>query len=130
MMMRKISFLVLLGLALVVFGCKSSYHIAQADPESDFFEIKKGQTFEIKFITNASTGYTWIWSNKKSVNTVDSVGDRFVNNAPAGVVGAGVNRYWAFRGVNKGLDTLQFEYCRVFQPNSAIKTRSVIVKVK
>lgn len=128
--MRKISLLVLLGLVLVVSGCKSSYNIAQADPESDLFEIEKGQTFEIKFVTNASTGYTWVWSNKQSVNVVDSVGDRFVNNAPVGMVGASVNRYWAFQGVTKGLDTLQFEYCRLFQPNSTIKTRSVIVKVK
>lgn len=129
-MMRKISLLILLGLVLIVSGCKSNYNIAQTDPESDLFEINKGQTFEIKFVTNASTGYSWVWINKKSVNIVDSVGNRFVNNAPAGVVGASVNRYWAFQGVSKGLDTLQFEYCRLFQPNSTIKTRSVIVKVK
>lgn len=130
MKMNKRILSLLLTAVILMGSCNSSRNLTQNLPESDCFEIKKGDTFEIKFVTNASTGYTWVWSNNEAVQVVDSVGDRYVNNAPPGVAGASVNRYWAFQGVKKGTDTLKFEYCRLFQPNSTIKTRNVIVKVK
>lgn len=94
------------------------------------FEIRKGEVFEIKLVTNASTGFIWEWVNKNEITIVDSVGVRTVDNNPEGYVGGSVDRYWQFKGVEKGTDTLKFEYCRPWNKEEVVRRQTVVVVVK
>ncbi|MEG1555139.1 MAG: protease inhibitor I42 family protein [Bacteroidales bacterium] len=117
-------FLLLLG------ACKSSKKTTGLDSQKDLFEIKVGQTFEIEFITNASTGYSWEWGNQKEVSVVESGESRYVNMAPKEMMGASSKRYWSFKGVRKGEAILKFEYKRPWENEKPVKTREVKVIVK
>lgn len=125
--MRKVIYLGVIVLLLV--SCKAQQKLVSVDTETNEVTLKKGQSCEIEFITNASTGYWWQWVNEKDVNVVKSSGDRYVNNAPKGMVGASSHRYWKFDAIEKGTQTLQFVYARDKIEN-AIRTRNVTITVK
>ena len=92
-------------------------------------EVKKGQSFEIEFITNASTGFWWQLVNENEINIVKSVGDRYTSDAPQGMVGASSHRFWKFEAVQKGTQTLHFVYARD-KVDEAVRTRDVTITVK
>ena len=97
--------------------------------DTDEVTMKVGETCEIEFVTNASTGFWWQWTNKPINSIVDSVGERYVNNAPKGMVGAPSKRYWKFMAVKKGTQTLTFVYARA-NISEAVKIRNVVITVE
>jgi predicted secreted protein len=125
--MRKVIYLGAIVLLLV--SCKAQQKLVAVDTETNEVSLKKGQSCEIEFITNASTGYWWQWLNEKDVNIVISTGDRYVSNAPKGMVGASSHRYWKFDAVQKGTQTLHFVYARD-NTNNPARTRDVTITVK
>ncbi len=129
-MKRKIIFPVILLLALVAMGCKTQQMSVKNDPKGDHFCVKKGETFEIHFIANASTGRTWQYINKNEVTIVDSVSQRVVNNAPEGMVGKSVDLYLTFEAKEKGCDTLIFKNSRVFDSKDEGVVVTKIVHVR
>ena len=110
-------------------GCSSQKKLVTVDKNTDAVELKKGQSCEIVFTTNASTGFWWQWVNAGEVTVVDSVGDRYHSNAPEGMVGASSTRYWKFTAKKKGTQTLKFAYARQ-NIDEAIRTREVTITVK
>lgn len=125
--MRKVIYLGVIVLLLV--SCKAQQKLVSIDTETNEVTLKKGQSCEIEFITNASTGYWWQWVNEKDVNIVKSSGDRYVSNAPKGMVGTSSHRYWKFDAVEKGSQTLHFVYARD-KIDNAVRTRDVTITVK
>ncbi len=67
--------------------------------------------------------------NENEVNVVKSAGDRYVSNAPKGMVGAPSIRYWKFEAMQKGTQTLHFVYARD-NVNEPVRTRDVTITVK
>ncbi|MBO4489014.1 MAG: protease inhibitor I42 family protein [Bacteroidales bacterium] len=126
--MKKILFLGALFLMMV--GCKSQKEMVSLDKQTNEVTLKKGQTVEIAFTTNASLGYWWTLANKDEITVVDSVDNRYERTAPEGMVGAASNRYWKFQAVKKGTETLHFVYARDKVEETTIKTRDVVVTVK
>lgn len=110
-------------------GCRAQKDLLSVDKGTNEFVLSKGQSCEIEFITNASTGYWWQLINEKEVDIVKSVGDRYVNNAPEGMVGASSHRFWKFEAVKKGTQTLHFVYARN-NVDEAVRTRDVTITVK
>lgn len=110
-------------------GCQAQKGLVSVDKETNEIVLSKGQSCEIEFITNASTGYWWQLVNENEVNIVKSVGDRYVSNAPKGMVGASSHRFWKFEAVEKGTQTLHFVYARD-KVDEAIRTRDVTITVK
>lgn len=110
-------------------GCHAQKKLVSVDKETNEIVLSKGQSCEIEFITNASTGYWWQLINESEVNIVKSVGDRYVSNAPKGMVGASSHRFWKFEAVEKGTQTLHFVYARD-KVDEAIRTRDVTITVK
>ena len=125
--MRKVVYLGVVILLLV--SCKAQQKLVSVDTETNEVSLKKGQSCEIEFITNASTGFWWQWVNEKDVNIVISAGDRYVSNAPKGMVGASSHRFWKFDAVQKGTQTLHFVYARD-NINQPARTRDVTITVK
>lgn len=125
--MRKVVYLGVVILLLV--SCKAQQKLVSVDTETNEVTLKNGQSCEIEFITNASTGFWWQWLNEKDVNIVTSAGDRYVSNAPKGMVGASSHRYWKFDAVQKGTQTLHFVYARD-NVGQAARTRDVTITVK
>ena len=110
-------------------GCKAQKGLVSVDKETNEIVLSKGQSCEIEFITNASTGYWWQLVNENEVNIVKSVGDRYVSTAPEGMVGASSHRFWKFEAVEKGTQTLHFVYARG-NVDEAIRKRDVTITVK
>ena len=110
-------------------GCQAQKKLVSVDKETNEIVLSKGQSCEIEFITNASTGFWWQLDNENEVNIVKSVGDRYVSNAPEGMVGASSHRFWKFEAVEKGTQTLHFVYARD-KVDEAIRTRDVTITVK
>lgn len=129
-MKRKIIFPIVLLLAMLAIGCKTQQMSVKNDPKGDHFCVKKGETFEIHFIANASTGRTWQYINKNEVSIVDSVSQRVVNNAPEGMVGKSVDLYITFEAKKEGCDTLIFKNSRVFDPKDEGVVITKIVHVR
>ncbi|MDR2979774.1 MAG: protease inhibitor I42 family protein [Bacteroidales bacterium] len=111
-------------------ACGTMKNSISSNPDGNYFEIKKGETFEIQLVTNASTGFMWTWVNKTDVSIVDSVGIRTENPHPEGYLGGSVSRYWQFQGVQKGTDTLKFDYHRPWNNEEVARQRTITVKVK
>lgn len=110
-------------------GCHAQKKLVSIDKETNEIVLSKGQSCEIEFITNASTGYWWQLINENEVDIVKSVGDRYESNAPKGMVGASSHRFWKFEAVKKGTQTLHFVYARD-KVDEAIRTRDVTITVK
>ena len=110
-------------------GCQAQKKLVAIDKETNEVELKKGQSCEIEFITNASTGFWWQLVNENEINIVKSAGDRYTSDAPMGMVGASSHRFWKFEAVEKGTQTLHFVYARG-DVNEPVKTRDVTITVK
>ena len=125
--MRKVVYLGVVILLLV--SCKAQQKLISVDKDTNEILMKKGQSCEIEFITNASTGFWWQLVNENEINIVKSSGDRYESNAPKGMVGASSHRYWKFDAVQKGSQTLRFVYARD-NIEQAARTRNVTITVK
>ena len=110
-------------------GCQAQKKLVAVDRETNEITLKQGQSCEIEFITNASTGFWWQLLNEEEINIVKSAGDRYTSDAPKGMIGASSHRFWKFDAVEKGTQTLHFVYARdkVDQP---ARTRDVTITVK
>lgn len=116
-------------LIMMMTSCASQKRIVALDKETNEVELKQGQSCEIEFRTNASTGFWWQLVNSDEITVVDSVDKRYESNAPKGMVGASSNLFWKFTAVEKGTQTLHFVYARD-KVNEAIKTRDVTITVQ
>ena len=97
--------------------------------ETNEVTVKKGQSFEIEFLTNASTGFWWQLTNEPELTVVTPQDRRYESSAPVGMVGASSNLFWKFEAKEKGKQTLKFVYARDNQ-DEAIRTREVTITVK
>jgi inhibitor of cysteine peptidase len=117
--------LAIIVLTISLFSCNTQKGI-KAD-----YEVRKNETFEVSLKANPSTGYSWKWIKDNSSKTVDSINSLYVQDkAEPSLTGIGGNEIWKFRGKEKGVYTLIFEYCRSWEPNSTVETKKIIVKIK
>lgn len=110
-------------------GCRAQKELVSIDKETNEVVLSTGQSCEIEFVTNASTGYHWELVNENEINIVKNAGNRYVNTAPKEILGASCLRFWKFEAVEKGTQTLHFAYMRG-NVDEAIRTRKVTITVK
>lgn len=112
-------------LTISLFSCNT-----QKDVKADY-NVSKNEVFQISLKSNPTTGYSWKWIKIQSSSILDSVSTTYVpTKMEEGIVGSGGNEIWEFKGKETGVDTLKFEYCRSWEPNSTVETKKIIVKVK
>ena len=112
-------------LAIALFSCNTQKNI-KAD-----YEISKNGILEISLKSNPSTGYSWKWIKNKSSNLIDSINTTYIPiKVKEEIVGSGGNEIWKFKGNEKGIDTLEFEYKRSWDKNSTIETKKFVVVIK
>lgn len=110
--MKKVKFLVPF---IILFSCNSP----------------KNKTFEVSLPSNSTTGYSWKWINKNPTSFVDTISKTYIaTKYKEEIAGSGGNEIWKFRVNAVGIDTLKFEYCRSWEPNSTIETKKFIIKIK
>ena len=97
--MRKIVYLG--AVILLLASCKAQEKLVSVDKETNEVSLKKGQSCEIEFITNASTGFWWQLVNENEINIVKSAGNRYTSDAPKGMIGASSHRFWKFDAIQK-----------------------------
>ena len=99
-------------------------------PASDF-NLAKNETFKINLASNPTTGYSWKWTNKSDINIVDTLKvDYVMNNTDPNIVGGGGTEIWNFKAIKSGTKILKFEYCRSWENNSTVETKTFVVNVK
>lgn len=116
-------------LLCIVASCQSQKKLVSLNKETNDVVLKKGQSCEIQFRTNASTGFWWQLINSDEITVVDSVAKRYESNAPAGMVGASSELFWKFTAKEKGTQTLKFVYARQ-DSSKPQRTRDVTITVK
>ncbi len=94
-----------------------------------FDTLLKGDSFQIELTSNPTTGYSWKWVNRKSVSIVDTIGYKYLPDS-LGLVGSGGKEIWLFKGIKIGVDSLCFEYNRVWEANSTVNTKTIYVRIK
>lgn len=115
---------VIIILAILLFSCNPQKRI-KAD-----YEVVKNTVFELKLKSNPTTGYSWKWIKNKN-SRMDSINSVYLQDASApGMTGVGGYEIWKFKGKERGVDTLTFEYCRPWEPKSIVETKKIIVIIK
>ncbi len=110
--------------AILLFSCNTQKGI-KAD-----HEVVKNTVFEIKLKSNPTTGYSWKWIKNKD-SRIDSIHSVYLQDASSpGMTGVGGDEIWKFKGNERGLDSLTFEYCRPWDPKSVVETKKIIVIIK
>jgi predicted secreted protein len=130
--------LLLCAVACLLMCCTTTRQVAVQNTENQeneppieqqSFTIKKGETFEISMLTNASIGMRWEWVNSAEVRNVDSTAIRFERIGESDMVGSASRMYWSFTGIKKGTSTLQLEYGRFFSNSPRIVAKIMKIKV-
>jgi len=93
------------------------------------YEISVNESLQIRLGSNASTGYSWQWTNKQSVDIVDTSGCTYIPDNPISF-GSGGIELWKFKGIKKGKTTVKLEYGRPWDANSIVETKEIVIKVK
>lgn len=113
----------------LLFACKTVLPEQPTNTTGDNYTVKKGDCFDITFTANASLGMAWFWKNKDAVTIVDSTNVRYHQQHPE-LIGSSSTLFWTFRGMERGTDTLLFEFCPVYEQQTMVKQRKVVVTVK
>ena len=113
---------ILFAISFLVVTCTKDNH-------ANFRKISVGDTLQLQFESNSSTGYSWKWCNSKEVDIVDSANFVYVSSKPERIGGGGIET-WTFKGIKTGIDTLHFEYCQVWDSTSTVEEKDIVVKVK
>ena len=125
--MKKVMYLCLL--ICIMAGCQSQKKLVSVNKETNEVELKVGQSCEIQFRTNASTGFWWQIANADEITVVESGDKRYESNAPEGMVGASSELFWKFTAKEKGTQTIKFVYARQ-DIDKPVRTRDVVITVK
>jgi inhibitor of cysteine peptidase len=99
------------------------------DNKNNYHKIAVGDTLQLQFESNSSTGYSWKWCNYKEVDIVDSVNFVYISSKPERIGGGGIET-WTFKGIKSGIKTLHFEYSQVWDSTSTVEEKDIVVKVK
>ncbi len=103
--------------------------MVQVSESQENIEVKNGQEFTIKMVSNPSTGYTWSVSDSYDKNIVEKVSNTF-KASDSGMSGAPGEDSWVFKGVGKGSTKLEFKYARSWEASSSDKNKTFSVTVK
>lgn len=122
--------IILAALMLITtLGAANAQKSKVSDPKP-YYEIRKGGTITFKLLEHTGGGYLWQWKNRTQVNVVDSIGGTRWSESNSRKYGAPIYTIWKFRAVRSGIDTLRFEELRVFQKNSTINTKEIVIRVR
>ncbi len=91
--------------------------------------ITKGQEFTIRFVSNASTGYSWKVGESYDKNIINLVGNEY-KNSNSEMVGAPGEELWTFKGINKGKTKLNFSYARSWKSSNPLNVKIFNITVK
>lgn len=131
--MKKL-FLILATFSFLFSGCckickennnnKKENIITNAD-----YSINTGQVVTIELKSNPTTGYSWNWTNRDAVKNVDTIGWKYLSES--NLMGGGGKDFWSFKGLKKGIDTIQIDYKRVWEKDiPPVETKKIIIEVK
>ena len=103
----------------------AKYHFTNADEK---VSVKKGQTFELEFPFNVSSGPTqwWILENEKDIDIVEKIGDRYQSNVPIEMSGGGGTMFFKYKAVKEGTQTMRWT---IGKGTYAEKTRTIGISV-
>jgi predicted secreted protein len=108
-------------LSMYAFGCKSNKpatgkRVVQTqlnedgNPENSIYEVKAGDTVEVRLKKNPSYRLHYLLLNEKQLRHTRFLGERYISKQKGEIPmpGAGGIAVYSFRAVDKGSDTLRF----------------------
>ena len=121
--------LIIYLIAALVLNCCSIENVKRSSAINADYEKSINEQFQIDLPSNPTTGYSWKWTNKRSVTIVDSIGYQYIPDNPT-ITGKGGKEIWKFKGKEPGIDTIKFEYCRPWDSKSIARSKIIIIKIK
>ena len=129
-MKKKIALSILIAIAIAIAGVANAQKSKVSDPKP-YYEIRKGCTITFRLLEHTGGGYMWQWANQQQATVVDTVSVSIQSTSTdSRKIGAPTYSIWTFKGIKRGVDTLQLEELRVFQKNSTINTKEIVIRVK
>lgn len=127
-MKKKIALSILIAIAIL--GVANAQKSKVPDPKP-YYEIRKGGTITFRLLEHTGGGYMWQWANQQQATVVDTVSVSIQSTSTdSRKIGAPTYSIWTFKGIKRGVDTLRFEELRVFQKNSTINTKAIVIRVR
>ena len=114
---------------ITILGVTNAQKPKVSDPKP-YYEIRKGGTITFRLLEHTGGGYLWQWKNRAQVSVADSIRVTRWSDSNSRKYGAPIYTIWKFRAVKPGIDTLRFEELRVFQKNSTINTKVIVIRVR
>lgn len=108
--MKKIIYIAVVIAILYILYKKLNAHFYFANSKEKI-TVKKGETFELTFPWNISSGPSqwWTFDNEEDIDIVEKVGEEFTSNAPNEIaVGGGGTMVMQYKAVKKGTQTMHW----------------------
>ncbi len=90
--------------------------------------LRVGEEMVLKLENNPSTGYSWILNEAKHPGLVSLGKPTYADHSP--MPGAGGIQSWNFRAVERGVQSLRFEYQRPWEKKPPVKIVDFLVVIK
>ena len=106
---------------------------SKSQPEGiqDYYEIVVDEQFQLDLTSNITTGYSWKWVNKQSMEIVESIDQEYVSdNNLFKKSGVGGKEIWKFKGVKTGVDSIIMTYCQPWDTDAPVDSTIIKIKVR
>ena len=90
--------------------------------------LRVGEEIVLKLENNPSTGYSWILNEAKHPGLVSLGKPTYADHSP--MPGAGGLQSWNFRAVERGVQSLRFEYQRPWEKKPPVKIVDFLVVIR
>jgi len=113
-----VDFIIVLSIVLLLTGCiqndaPATVPVSNENEMSKNLSIKLGETFELEFQSNPSTGFEWFEQHDTTV--LQLVSSKYRQNSNNRIVGNPGTQTFVFKAVGKGKTTIEFVYKRSWE---------------
>ena len=125
-----LSILVVFSILVTAGGCGAPQQkeINVEIKADESFHLRVGQTVNLRFESNPTTGYLWTITDKEGYDALKRMGDyKYIPSS--GRVGSGGIQIYTFEGAKRGKVTLVFEYRRPWEPLTTPAARKYTVRI-
>lgn len=108
--------MILFIVVIIVYFIYNRFYNYYSYGDSDSFEVKVNETFEIRLGENPSTGYSNCWLNEYQIKSLKLINQKYQSSL-SNTEGANGIVTLTFKAINKGIDTIKIANCPVAAEN-------------
>ena len=126
--MKTANLMAVLSIVLLLTGCiQKDVSVSEGNEMSKNLSIKLGETFELGFESNPSTGFEWF--ERHDTTILQLVSSEYKQNSNNRIVGNPGTQTFIFKAVGRGKTTIEFVYKRSWEKDIP-PAKKVLYKVE